>query len=206
MSPDFLPPARCDVFHARKGNGLFKERPSTKAISPFSRGKNRISQGVENRGSLITVPLALREHKHFRRDGLRDKPLGQTGLSLFNSTVKSLFCPVCPWDRWGFVPGTIVPRGPSKKCFMCFLFIVFLLPCVLSSVLFWVHGEKRTSGDNLGQLGKRPHWDPPPYSSSQSIGGRQGKKENRSRKQTKPSTKESAPANWCWPRRGSSSF
>ena len=32
-----------------------------KAISPFSRGKNRISQGVENRGSLISVPLALRE-------------------------------------------------------------------------------------------------------------------------------------------------
>ena len=30
------------------------------AIFPFSRGKNRISQGVENRGSLISVPLALR--------------------------------------------------------------------------------------------------------------------------------------------------
>ena len=28
---------------------------------PFSRGKNRISQGIENRGSLISVPLALRE-------------------------------------------------------------------------------------------------------------------------------------------------
>ena len=27
---------------------------------PFSRGKNRISQGVENRGTLISVPLALR--------------------------------------------------------------------------------------------------------------------------------------------------
>ena len=32
-----------------------------KAVFPFSRGKNRISQGVENRGSLISVPLALRE-------------------------------------------------------------------------------------------------------------------------------------------------
>ena len=31
-----------------------------KAVFPFSRGKNRISQGVENRGSLISVPLALR--------------------------------------------------------------------------------------------------------------------------------------------------
>ena len=31
----------------------------TKAVFPFSRGKNRISQGVDNRGSLISVPLAL---------------------------------------------------------------------------------------------------------------------------------------------------
>ena len=64
------------------------------------------------------------KHKHFRRDGVRDKQepslgqmgplpgtkrdpsLGQTGLSLFNSTVKSPFCSVCPWDGWGFVPGT----------------------------------------------------------------------------------------------------
>ena len=42
-------------------NGLFKEKPSTKAVFPFSRGKNRISQGVENRGSLINMPLALRD-------------------------------------------------------------------------------------------------------------------------------------------------
>ena len=31
------------------------------AIFPVSRGKNRILQGVEDRGSLISVPLALRE-------------------------------------------------------------------------------------------------------------------------------------------------
>ena len=41
-------------------NGLFEEQPSTKAVIPFSRGKNRISQGEEIRGSLISVPLALR--------------------------------------------------------------------------------------------------------------------------------------------------
>ena len=42
-------------------NGLSREGfSSTKAVFPFSRGKNRISQGVENRGSLISVPLALR--------------------------------------------------------------------------------------------------------------------------------------------------
>ena len=59
MSPDFLPPARCDFPTRERENGPFKEKPSTKAISPFSRRKNRISQGVENRGSLISVPLAL---------------------------------------------------------------------------------------------------------------------------------------------------
>ena len=42
-------------------NSRFKEEPSRKAIFPFSRGKNRISQGVENRGSLISMPLALRD-------------------------------------------------------------------------------------------------------------------------------------------------
>ena len=47
-------------FHARKGKRPFKEKPSTKAIFPFSRGENRISQGVENRGSLISMPCALR--------------------------------------------------------------------------------------------------------------------------------------------------
>ena len=83
------------------------------------------------------------KHKHFRRDGVGDKQepslgqmgplpgtewdpsLGQTGLSLFNSTVKSPFCPVCPWDGWGFVPGTIVPQGPSEKCLCVFCLLVF---------------------------------------------------------------------------------
>ena len=47
-----------------KGETAFVEGFSlTKAVSPFSHGKNRISQGVENRGSLISVPLALRERK-----------------------------------------------------------------------------------------------------------------------------------------------
>ena len=38
---------------------LSKQYSARFLISPFSRGKNRISQGVENRGSLIGVPLAL---------------------------------------------------------------------------------------------------------------------------------------------------
>ena len=54
--------------------------------------------------------------------------LGQTGLSLLNSTVKSPFCPVCPWDGWGFVPGTIVPQGPSENCLCVFCLLVFFAP------------------------------------------------------------------------------
>ena len=60
MSPDFLPPARCDVPHARKGKRPFQRETLVKGRFPFSRGENRIAQGVENRGSLISVPLALR--------------------------------------------------------------------------------------------------------------------------------------------------
>ena len=49
-----------DFSHARKGKWPLSRVFSKKAVLPFSRGKNRISQGVENRGSLISVPLALR--------------------------------------------------------------------------------------------------------------------------------------------------
>ena len=86
------------------------------------------------------------KHKHFGRDGVGDKwdpflgqmgplpgtkwdpSLGQAGLSLFNSTVKSQCCPVCPWDGWGFVPGTIVPQGPLEKCLCVFCLLVFFAP------------------------------------------------------------------------------
>ena len=42
-------------------NGLCRGFLFEKAVFPFLRGKNCISQGVKNRGSLISVPLALRE-------------------------------------------------------------------------------------------------------------------------------------------------
>ena len=55
----------------------------------------------------------------------RDPSLGQTGHFLLNSTVESPLCPVCPWDGWRFVPGTIVPQGPSAKCLCVFCLWVF---------------------------------------------------------------------------------
>ena len=64
MSLVFLPPARCDFSHARKGKRPFQRKTLDKGHFPFSRGENRISQGVESRGSLISVPLALRASKY----------------------------------------------------------------------------------------------------------------------------------------------
>ena len=54
--PRFSTPVRCDFSHARKGKRPFHRKTLDKGRFPLSRvGKNRISQGVENRGSLISV-------------------------------------------------------------------------------------------------------------------------------------------------------
>ena len=87
----FLPLARCDFSHARKENGLFKEKPSTKAIFPFSRGKNRILQGVENRGSLISVPLALRENPRVRKIRVRNSGAGNGCVNFMDAWKNALF-------------------------------------------------------------------------------------------------------------------
>ena len=115
-----------------------KDKKGKKSEFPAPAGS-----GVSRAAGQKSGEKKTNKHKHFRRDGLRDKQepslgqmgplpgtkwdpsLGQTGLSLFNSTVKSLFCPVCPWDGWGFVPGTIVPQGPSEKCLCVFCLLVF---------------------------------------------------------------------------------
>ena len=60
--PRFSTPCEMRSFPTReRENGLLREGFSLKRPFSLSRaGKNRISQGVENRGSLISVPLALR--------------------------------------------------------------------------------------------------------------------------------------------------
>ena len=61
--PRFSTPCEMRFFPREKSereNGLCRGFFFGKAVCPFSRGTNRISQGVENRGSLISVPLALR--------------------------------------------------------------------------------------------------------------------------------------------------
>ena len=53
-------PCEMRFFPREKGKMAFVEGSSLKwRRFPFSRGKDRISQGVENGGSLISVPLAL---------------------------------------------------------------------------------------------------------------------------------------------------
>ena len=104
------------------------------------------------------------KHKHFGRDGVRDKQepslgqtgpltgtnwdpsLGQTGRFLFNSTVKSPLCPVCPWDWWGFVPGTTVPQKGRQKNVYVFLFIGFFCP---------KHKQLAGGGGDLPEGGKQ---------------------------------------------------
>ena len=72
----------------------------------------------------------------------RAPSLGQTGRFLFNSTVKSPVCPVCPWDGSRFVPGTIVLQGASEKCLcvLCLLFFFFFRPQVKTGrfLSFWL--------------------------------------------------------------------
>ena len=53
-----------------------------------------------------------------------DPSPGQTGHSLLNSTVKSPFCPVCPWDGWGFV----IVKGRQKNVYVFSVYWFFLLP------------------------------------------------------------------------------
>ena len=59
--PRFSSPGDMPFFPREKGKMVLFEGFSLKmALFPVSRGKNRVSQAVENRGSLISVPLALR--------------------------------------------------------------------------------------------------------------------------------------------------
>ena len=62
--PRFSTPCEMQFSPREKGKMAFVEGFSLKRPFSLSRvGKNRISQGVENRGSLIGVPLALSEKK-----------------------------------------------------------------------------------------------------------------------------------------------
>ena len=90
--PRFSTPCEMRFFPHEKGKMAIVEGFSL--VFPFSRGKNRISQGVENRGSLISVPLALREinlcfvgnlEPRFGNHGLRTLGMVQTDCDLNSS-------------------------------------------------------------------------------------------------------------------------
>ena len=73
--PRFSTLCEMRFFPREKGKTAFFEGFSLKkAAFPFWRGKNRISQGVDNRGSLISVPLALRGFLRFRCAKTPDVP------------------------------------------------------------------------------------------------------------------------------------
>ena len=59
--PRFSTPCETRFFPREKGKTAFsKKNPRQRPFSLSRVGKNRISQGVEDRGSLISAPLALR--------------------------------------------------------------------------------------------------------------------------------------------------
>ena len=81
--PRFSTSCEMRFFPREKGKTVFVEGFSFRmAVFPFSRGKNRISHEVENRGSRISVPLALREgvssHWSCNRRTLHRSPMSRT--------------------------------------------------------------------------------------------------------------------------------
>ena len=58
-----------------------------------------------------------------------DPSLGQTGRFLLNSTVKSPFCRVCPWDRWGSCLGRLSRKCRQKNVYVfCCVYRLSFLP------------------------------------------------------------------------------
>ena len=92
MSPDFL------IFPA-----FSKKNPRQLQILLFSHGKNRISQGAENRGSLISVPLAL-----------RDYALLLAEIAIYTTTLHHDAGPVCIAMAFAEVLGSGVVGTPPK--------------------------------------------------------------------------------------------
>ena len=58
--PQFSTPFEMQFFPREKGKTAFSKKNPRQMPFSLSRVGNRISQGVENRGSLISAPLALR--------------------------------------------------------------------------------------------------------------------------------------------------
>ena len=93
----------------------------------------------------------------------RDPSLGQTSLFLFDSTVKSAFGPVCPWDGWGFIAGTIVPQAlPSENCLcvFCVYWFLFAPPIFMAngSGLGLPHFQARKKSVKINFLGPETTW------------------------------------------------
>ena len=145
--PRFSTPCEMRSFPREKGKTAFVKGFSfEKTVFPFSRGKNRISQGVENRGSLISVPLALREvskkspgpgspkvrKKSRKRSERSPKSLKKKGFWRLFGPFSRPFS-----DFWG--PGVSRPRETFSRLFRDFL------TAWAPRLLLQVHGNLNTS-------------------------------------------------------------
>ena len=79
---------------------------------------------------------------------IADPSLGQTGLSLFNSTVNiAIFVPFVPGTGGGSVPGTIVPQGRSEKCLCVFCLLVLFGPNLWKQTFAGIGCKYRVTGN-----------------------------------------------------------
>ena len=95
------------------GGGHHTIRDSKKVTPRGLQGQRQSDSKMTLTKVIFGVILeALLKRKHF---GTNATPPWNKSGNLFNSTVKSPFCPVCRWDGLGFVPGTIVPQRAVRK-------------------------------------------------------------------------------------------
>ena len=84
----------------------------------------------------------------------RAPSLGQTGRFLLKSTVKSLFCPVCPWNGWGSSLGRLSRKGRQKSVYVFCVYWFFFPPKLSAAVHDFLCGRlsgcrKRRSAEGV---------------------------------------------------------
>ena len=106
-----------------------------KALSPLLRLYRPLKSTSDSQMLFIRARRKPNKHKHFGWDGVRNKQepslgqtgplpgknwdpsLGQTSRFLLNSTVRSPFCPLCPWDGCGSSLGRLSRKGHPKNVY-----------------------------------------------------------------------------------------
>ena len=95
-----------------------------------------------------------------RQKPVRKQFWGKSICLNFGYNGKIAICPVCPWDGWGFVLGTIVQQGPLEKCLCVFLVAPY---CAIPRDYLSDTPLLRAMGFLVSQHGKLGAIPPPPF-------------------------------------------